>query len=139
MEAQNQHCRGEPCRTMAGASRSYHPSTSLRQGYARQAGLRMTHWMMAFVGIVSCVLLTGCAPIERQQARVKGWWAQLTGTASGAITVTRETVEGTVEVGKQAVEGAQEMLQDLQDRTAKVQEGIEKMQEGKKLLEEGVK
>ncbi len=85
------------------------------------------------------VLLTGCAPIERQQARVKGWWAQLTGTASGAIVTTRETVEGTVEAGKQAVEDAQEMLQDLQDRTAKVQEGIEKMQEGKTLIEEGVK
>ncbi len=84
------------------------------------------------------LLLSGCAPVERQQARAREWWAQLTGTASGAIAVTRATVEGTVETGKQAAEDAQEMLQDLQDRTAKMQEGIEKIQEGKKLIEEGI-
>ncbi|OIO53077.1 hypothetical protein AUJ46_05945 [Candidatus Peregrinibacteria bacterium CG1_02_54_53] len=94
---------------------------------------------MMMIGIASIILLSGCAPVERQQARVKGWWAQLTGTASGAIAVTRETVEGTVETGKQAVENAQEMLRDLQERTARMQEGIEKLQEGKALIEEGVK
>ncbi len=84
------------------------------------------------------VLLSGCAPIERQQARVRAFWAELTGTASGAVAVTRETVEGTIEAGRAAAGSVQQTVQDLQDRAAKVQEGAKKIQEGKKLIEKGV-
>ncbi len=101
------------------------------------------YWAFNFVCIF--LLLSGCAPVERQQARARAWWAELTGSASGALSTTRETVEGAVDTGKQAVElgvqvmsGARATVQDLQERAAKVEEGIEKIQEGKQLIEEGV-
>ncbi|MDD5102926.1 MAG: hypothetical protein PHX93_00840 [Candidatus Peribacteraceae bacterium] len=112
---------------------------------ARSGGLRGTSLALLWSLFLFAVLLSGCAPVERQQARVREWWAQLTGTASGAIATTRETVGGTVEAGRAAVElgaqvmsGAQATVQEIQDRAAKVQEGVEKIQEGKQLIEEGV-
>jgi len=94
------------------------------------------YWAFCFVSVF--LLLSGCAPVERQQSRVRAWWATISGTASGTITKTRETVSGTVEAGKQAVEGVQETVEDLQERAAKIEEGAKKIQEGKKLIEEGV-
>lgn len=83
-------------------------------------------------------LLSGCAPIDRQQARVRAWWAALTGTASGTLATVREGVVGTVEAGKQAVQGVEQTVENVSDRAVKVKEGSEKIQEGKKLIEEGV-
>jgi len=94
---------------------------------------------MVIFGIVSFILLSGCAPVERQQARVRAFWATLSGSASGAIATTRDTVKGTVEAGRATVEGVQETVEELQQRAAKVEEGAKKIQEGKKLIEEGVK
>ena len=89
--------------------------------------------------------LSSCAPVADRQARVRAWWAGLSETASGALTTTRQTVEGTVEagkrvieVGRQAASGAQATAKELQERAAKVKTGVERIQEGKKLIEEGV-
>ena len=113
---------------------------AVRSGVPLRSSLALL-WMFFLFG----VLLTGCAPVERQQARVRAWWATVSGTASGAIQTTRETVEGTVEAGRAAVElgvqvmsGAQATVEEIQGRAAKVQEGAKKIQEGKKLIEEGV-
>jgi len=92
-------------------------------------------WTLFLFGM----LLSGCAPVERQQARARAWWAEISGTASGAIAVTRDTVKDTVEAGRATVEGVQATVEDLQQRAAKVEEGAKKIQEGKKLIEEGVK
>ena len=112
----------------------------VRSGVPSHASLALL-WSLFLFG----VLLAGCAPVERQQARVKAWWAEVSGTASGAIAVTRDTVQGTVEAGRAAVElgaqvmsGAQATVEEIQERAAKVQEGARKIQEGKKLIEEGV-
>lgn len=112
----------------------------IRSGVPFRSSLALL-WSLFLFG----VLLSGCAPIERQQARARAWWATVSGTASGAVTVTRETVEDTVEAGRAAVElgvqvmsGAKATVQEIQDRAAKVQEGAKKIQEGKKLIEEGV-
>ncbi|MDD5623858.1 MAG: hypothetical protein PHI23_04070 [Candidatus Peribacteraceae bacterium] len=90
--------------------------------------------MVAFLG----VLLAGCTSITERQARVMRWWAEVTGTASGAIVETKEKVDTVVEQGKAAVEGAQEILDDLGRRADAVKTGIEKIQEGKKFIEEGI-
>ncbi|MDO8468576.1 MAG: hypothetical protein Q7S29_02355 [Candidatus Peribacter sp.] len=91
------------------------------------------------------VLLSGCAPIERQQARVRAWWAQISGTASGVTATVRGTANATVEAGRQVIDTASgaarragETLEEFQDRVRKVQEGAKKIQEGKKMIEEGV-
>jgi hypothetical protein len=113
-----------------------------------------TFFRVARVGAL-LLLLSACTPIDRQQAtslgerqwqsRVRSWWAALTGTASGALSVTRGVVEGavqtgrdTLEVGKQAVSEAQATVRGLGERVEKVKEGMEKFGEGKRLVEEGM-
>lgn len=116
------------------------------EGVGVEVGKKSRKKVLASIFCLLCVLfLSGCAPIERQQARVRAWWAELTGTASGAIATTRATVEGTVEAGRAAAElgaqvmsGAKATVQDLQERAEKVQEGARKIQEGKRLIEEGM-
>ncbi|MDD4287790.1 MAG: hypothetical protein PHN33_05580 [Candidatus Peribacteraceae bacterium] len=118
------------------------------------------YWAFCFASVF--LLLSGCAPVERQQSRVRAWWATVSGTASHvgrdrrgereaqgtgtliekgemAIEGARETVSGTVEAGRAAVQSAQKAVEDLQERAAKIEEGAKKIQEGKQLIQEGVK
>lgn len=112
----------------------------VRSGVPLHSSLALL-WTLFLFG----VLLSGCAPVERQQARVRAWWAQISGTASGVTAMVRGTANTTVETGRQvidtasgAVRWAGETLEEFQDRVRKVQEGAKKIQEGKKLIEDGV-
>jgi len=91
------------------------------------------------------LFLTSCAPIQRQQARARAWWAEVTGTASGAYVTVKGTAEDALKSGRvvldsgtEVVRQAGETLQEFQDRVEKVKTGVEKIAEGKKLIQEGV-
>lgn len=110
----------------------------------RFSTLRSGPFSRASIALLLCfvlfgVLLTGCAPVERQQARVRAWWARIAGTASGTVWAARATAEDTAALGAAAMSGAKARVQDLRDRAANIAEGIEKMEEGRKLIQEGVR
>lgn len=97
--------------------------------------MQQKKWRMQ--GIVSCCILfalSGCAPVERQQARVRHWWAELTGTAADTLKTGKVVLDS----GTEVVRHAGETLLEFEARVEKVKAGAEKIAEGKKLIQEGV-
>ena len=93
---------------------------------------------LLLVCIVGGLLLAGCTSLQERQARARTWWAQITGTASGALEQVGGQIEGAVDLGKTVVDTVQEGAQEVKQRVDNVHDGIEKIQEGKKLIEEGL-